>query len=347
MEIQEAILHRISKSKMSTGAGSVTVKTRDHLLSLNEQLQEMVAEMLRFYTKSTSGYGTFDANENVHRFPVLLREYVTTKPDLVGLSKAALDLITDKMSHEPFATGGYALFLRYTNQGHSWFLVVMLKLKPGMGVDDATLDFSPTLNLDIEHLHEAARIDLDKWQANGQPYLSFIKKRSKDGKIASDYFREALGCTEFTDSKHNTRQMTEAFEAFCAERDWPYEKKRETRRKVFEYCEAQDKAGEPVNLTALSAYVDDQEPDAFVDFVRANNYEVGETFKPHRDTYVRFKRISKQFGSVKVSFDVQDVYDGKVDYDEASNCLLITTPPDELIKEIQKHKAQTDEPVAG
>lgn len=106
------------------------------------------------------------------------------------------------------------------------------------------------------------------------------------------------------------------------------------------------KADEPVNLTSLSAVINDQDPDSFCVFVRENGFEVSETFRPHKSTYIRFKRIQRQFGSVKVSFDVQDVIDNRVDYDDANGCLVITGLPADLIDEIKKHKENQDEHAA-
>lgn len=51
----------------------------------------------------------------------------------------------------------------------------MLKLKAGTGVDKNKLLIDASA-LDIDHLHEAARIDIQKWIDNVQPYLSFVKK---------------------------------------------------------------------------------------------------------------------------------------------------------------------------
>jgi len=282
----------------------------------------------------------------VYRFPVLLKDYASAGADFIAFTHEATDLIAAKMGDEAFSTGGYTLFLRYVNLGQDWMLVAMLKLKPGTGVNDQTLDLSDTLSFDIDRLHEAARVDLGKWQAGTQPYLSFIKKRQSGAEV-SRYFREALGCTEYTDSKHHTQQMRNAFESFCDENAWDQKQRREGRQRVFDYCEAKDKAGEPVNLTALSAVIDDQNPAAFSEFVRDNNYEVNETFKPHKATYTRFKRISRSFGSVKISFDVQDILDGRVDLDDKSGRLLISNLPDELIAEIKRHKANDDDPAAG
>jgi nucleoid-associated protein len=343
MQIQEAILHRIIKERNTSGSDSTDTKKRDNYLPIDERLERTVEEILKIYTRSTSGYGTFNSSQTVYRFPVLLKDYVAEDVNFIGFTGDSTDLIAAKMGDEAFSTGGYALFLRYTNQERQWMLVAMLKLKPGTGVNEETLELSDTLSFDIEHLHEAARVDLQKWQDDTQPYLSFIKKRQSGGQV-SRYFREALGCTEYTDSKHHTGQMLDAFEAYCEENAWTPEQKREGRQKVYDYCDAKDKADEPVNLTALSAVIDDQNPVAFSDFVRDNDYEIDETFTPHKTTYNRFKRISKTFGSVRVSFDVQDIWDGRVDYDEDHACLVIANLPDELIAEIKKHKPSDADP---
>ncbi len=343
MHIQEAILHRITKEQHSTGHGSVTTQKRAACLPADDRLVRMIEGVLKIYARATSGYGTFDANEAVYHFPVVLRNYVTASADFISFTSEATDLIAAKMEDEPFSTGGYALFLRYTNLGQDWMLVAMLKLKPGTGVNEQTLELSDTQSFDIDHLHEAARVDLGKWQAGTQPYLSFIKKRQSSEQV-SLYFRKALGCTEYTDSKHHTGEMREAFEAFSSANEWSQEQKRAARQRIYDYCEAKEKAGESANLTALSALIDDQNPGAFSDYVRDNAYEVSETFKPHKATYRRFKRISRTFGSVRVSFDVQDLLNGDVDFDQDNDCLVINNLPEDLIDEIKKHKAADNEP---
>jgi nucleoid-associated protein len=345
MEIQEAILHRIRKEKNTTGAGSATTQKRATHLTVDSRLERTVNDILKIYGKSTNGYGTFDSNETVHRFPVLLRDNLTGQSNFIAFTCDTTDLIAAKMGDEAFSTGGYSLFLRYTNQGQDWMLVAMLKLKPGTGVNEQTLELSDTLSFDIDHLHEAARVDLGKWQADTQPYLSFVKKR-QGGTDVSRYFREALGCTEYTDSKHHTKQMRDAFEAYSVKNEWTQDQKRTARQKIFEYCEAKERAGESVNLVALSALINDQNPGSFSEYVRENNYEVSDTFKPDRSTYTRFKRISRAFGSVKVSFDVQDLMNGGVDFDEDNDCLIINNLPQELINEIKTHKATDNEAVA-
>jgi nucleoid-associated protein len=341
MEIIEAILHRIKKDRNTSGKDAAQVDPRSKTLAVDEKLERTANDLISAYTKSTSGYGAFDSDETVYRFPELLRDYVIQDDDFVKFTQEATKLIAVKMRDVGFSTGGYALFLRYSNQGRDWLLIAMLKLKVRTGVDEETMDLNNTLSFDIEHLHEAARVDLEKWQNNTTPYLSFVKKRQGNQDI-SHYFREAIGCTEYTDAKRNTEQMRQAFNAFVQQNNWTPEEKQRGQQVIFEHCEAKRKENEDVNLKTLSALVDNQNPDDFLSFIREKDYEIDEVFQPHQKTYNGFKRIYRKFGTVSLGFDIQDLIDGKVDYNKSNKCLTITNLPDELINEIKKYKQEDD-----
>lgn len=334
MEISEAVIQGLSKVSGST---DVTEIFRDTPSELDERMTKLGEELLRVYGRLTNNYGCFDADHETYRFPHHLTEYHTTAIDVVELSKRTCRAIAARMSGSNSATGGYACFLRYESQGRDWLLVVMLKLKTGTGIDPTTLELNESLAFDINHLHEAARIDLDKWQNDEQPYLSFIKRSGRQDEVTR-YFRLALGCTEYTDSKSNTDHALKAVDAYCTDKGLTPEQRRHARQKVYEYFNEKSKAEEPVNLVALSGLINDQEPDSFLEFVRDNDLPVSETFEPHRKTYSRFKRITEKFGNVSVGFDVQDVLDGKVDYDPATRQLVIDEPPASLISKIDQAK---------
>jgi len=339
MQLKEAIWHGIQKSEKTSGINSAKVKHRATELLIDNHLEETAENVLGIYSKVINhGYGTFNNNTLLYQFPLLLKQYLDNTLNFIKFSQDATDLIASKMSSSFFATGGYALFLRYsTNQNTDWLLIVMLKLKAGATVDEITQNLSKAVYFDISHLHEAARIDLNKWKSNTQPYLSFIKK-SKGGEDVTKYFREALGCTEYTDSKHNTKEVIRAVDDFCNTQAWTGERRNDVRRKTYEYCETKNKEEEPINLTALSAYIFDQEPMAFAEFVRENNYEVSDIFKPHKDTYNRLHRIHAKVGNIKISFDIEDVIQQRVDYDADHNCLIINNVNQELIDQITKAK---------
>lgn len=334
MEINEAVIQGLSKVSGST---VVTEKFRDTPSPLDERMKRLGEELLQVYSKLTNNYGCFDSDHETYRFPHHLGEYQAGNVDIVDLSKMTCRAIAARMAGSNSATGGYACFLQFKSQGRDWLLIVMLKLKTGTGIDPESLELNESLAFDINHLHEAARIDLAKWEADEQPYLSFIKRSGRQDEVTR-YFRLALGCTEYTDSRSNTDQALKAVDAYCAEKQWTPEQRREARQAVYEYFDEKSRAKEPVNMVALSGRINDQDPESFIEFVREQDIPVSETFEPHRRTYSRFKRISEKFGNVSVSFDVQDVLDGKVDYDEATEQLVIVGPPARLITKIDQAK---------
>ena len=127
-----------------------------------------------------------------------------------------------------------------------------------------------------------------------------------------------------------------AVDDFCKDRNMTSEQKQEIRRITYEYCDLKRQNQEPVNLTALSAQIQDQNPNAFLEFVKNNEYPVSEFFSPHRNSYSRFKRITSKIGSIKISFDVDDIVNQTVIYVSESNSLYIKNIPRDLIEEIQK-----------
>lgn len=331
MEISEAIVHSLDKD---AGNLNVDINLRPDLLQVDGKLNTLGQAVLKIYGQVANNYGCFDADHETYRFPVLLQSYFTNQSTLIEFSSAATRLIAARMGVSPPATGGFVLFLRYSAQGRDWLLITMLKLKAGTGIDSDTLDLTDSLSFDIGHLHEAARIDLQRWQADTQPYLSFVKRRRRDD--VTVYFRSALGCTDYTDSRHNTKQALEAVDAFAAANDWTPERKRDARRITFNYCDEKASRSESVHLAALSALINDQEPAAFTEFVREQNYPINETFAPHRSTYMRFQRISGHVGSVKVSFDVDDLLNDTIAYDLDSNSLVVRNLPANLRDDILK-----------
>lgn len=335
MEITESIIHGVVKAKETIGEGSVVIRPRKEVLPVDEKLEALCADVLSLYTKLSNGYGTFGLEEIVHPFPPLLKSYVTQDIDLVAFSENLASLIASKMQDQFMATTSWPLYVRYTNQGRDWLLIALLKLKDGVGIDEDTLDLNNSLSFDISHLHEAARIDINKWLINEQPYLSFIKRRAGDSDI-SRYFRNALSCTEYTDAKHNTDVTIKAVEDFCEAKGWNPERTQNARDKLYNFCAEMKHNELPVNLGALSAHIDDQDPESFLTFVKESGYEINDIFSPNPASYKKLMRVSRRFGSISVSFDVEDLRQETVKYREDLDAIVILHPPKELLLDMKR-----------
>ena len=233
--------------------------------------------------------------------------------------------------------------LRYQHDNADFLLVAMLKLKSGAGIDKDTLSLQPTLNIDLNYLNEAARINLTRMASATEPYLSFIKGKATKGSV-TDYFRKALSCENFTNSRHHTEQVIRAATAFVDSRtDFTSEEakaveKIDMRRRLYECF-----AANPVEvvLQTLAASIMPGEPQDFVDFVRtgpqADQFHINDSFKPEKSVFGRLKRLRGKMGSISVAFDVDDVQAKRVRYDSQTGTLVLSNPSTDLIAEIQKY----------
>ncbi|GAB2796490.1 nucleoid-associated protein YejK [Halomonas shantousis] len=340
MHIQEAIIHGLKKEAK---ASVVTENFRHKLSDIDGRMENLGEGVLREYARQSDSYGTFDPDQQTYTFSTRLDEYFNGQVDLIDFSISAARLIAAKMKDSPLSTGGYVLFIRYTNQGRDWLLVVMLKLKSSTGVDPQTLELQENLSFDINNLHEAARIDLSKWVNDEQPYLSFIKKSSSKDEVTK-YFRLALGCTEYTDSHHNTAQAVAALESYCKAKGWEGDRAQAARSALYAYFdEKYNSEDKVVHLKSLSGQINDTDPDDFYNHIKLEGIPVSDTFSPAKKVYAKLKVIRRKFGTVSVRFEAQDVMNDIVDYDEDNDMLYIKNIPQSLKDDILRAKGYDPE----
>lgn len=344
MQIIEATIHRLRKAAHTHGEGSVTTQLRENNLPIDETLEGVCRDLLALYHRTSDSSGTFGNNPNVHVFPVRFDEYLQGALPFPDLSQATVDLIASQMAGVRLANGGYALFLRYREPPNDFLLIAMLKLKPGAGIDEDSLGLLPTLNIDLDLLNEAARINITRLQADEEPYLTFIKGARKGAEV-TEYFRNALACQNYTNAAEQTKQLILAADDFVRQReDLESEEQRqherlETRRRLFD-CLQQNR--EEITLATAAAAIYPAEPNEFVTFTQAvvdgeRTYKFDGRFKPDRKTTQNLRRISGSMGSVRVSFDVADVRSGTVEYDPQRDAIIIKQPSNKLKQDILEH----------
>lgn len=348
MQIIEATIHRLQKLAHTHGEGTVTTQLRDDTLPVDETLEGICCDLLSLYNRTIDSSGTFGSNPNIHIFPVRFGEYLKGALGFSDLSRAAVDLIASQMEGTRLANGGYALFLHYQEPPNEFLLIAMLKLKPGAGIDEDSLGLLPTLNIDLDLLNEAARINITRFQADEEPYLTFIKGARKSTSV-TEYFRNALSCQNYTNAAEQTKQLILAADDFVRQReDLETEEQRqherlETRRRLFE-CLQQNR--DEITLATAAAAIYPPEPSEFVTFSQAlsegeRKYKFDGRFKPDRKTALKLRRISGSMGTVRVSFDVEDVRSGTVGYEPQLDAIIIKHPSKKLKEEILENDDTT------
>lgn len=344
VQIIDATIHRLRKIAHTHGEASVTIQLRHTNLPIDSTLQTVCGDLLALYNRSTDSSGSFGSNINVHIFPIRLREYLNEELTFQELSSATVDLIASEMADSRLANGGYALFLRYREPPHDFLLIAMLKLKPGAGIDEDSLSLQPTLNIDLDLLNEAARINISRLQASEEPYLTFIKG-SRKGAEVTEYFRNALSCENYTNSAEQTKQLIQAADDFVRQRpDLETDEQRqherlETRRRLYE-CLQQNKM--EITLLTAAAAISPSEPTDFVTFSQVvvageRKYRFDARFKPDTKTTQSLRRITGSMGTVRLSFDVEDVRSGMIEYDSQRDAIVVKRPSPKLKQDILEH----------
>lgn len=335
MQIKEATIHRLIKEARTNGLGSVTKKVRGAALATDATLQTVSDDLLTLYTKTANNNGTLGSNPTTHVFPVRLRDYLDGRLDFQDFTEAALALIEREMTKSFMANGGYALFLRYSQGGADFMLIAMLKLKPGASIDEASMDLEPALTIDMGLLNEAARVNIDRWNAGDEPYLTFIKGRARNGEV-TDYFRDALACTSYTKSSHHTDHVIKAADAFVSGLTELSDEERQRKRIDVHQKLHRTFTDNPdeVRLVTLAAAIHPEAPEDFINYVQtgpcAGDFQIDDAFKPHRATYKKLHRITATMGTVSVGFSVDDVHTGRVSYDAEADAFVIKSPSEVL-----------------
>jgi len=349
IQITDATIHQLNKAAQTKDDGSVTLNARQESLPKDDVLSGLCQSLIDLYTRHANSNGTLGQDPIEHLFPVHLKAYVEGQTNFIPFTQEVLGILKAQMEKSFLSTGGYALFLRYAVDEHDMLLVVMLKLKAGAGIDAATLSLTKTLNIDLDHLHEAARINVTRWVSGQQPYLTFIKGRSSANDV-SEYFRRALACTGFTDSKHHTEAVLRAADEFVNTRaDLDAAGKQVERiamRQRLYDCLSTNPDEVPLLTVAANVYPGD--PQSFIDHIKAKaadgGYHLDDRFKPHRATFQKLRRIKERFGSVQVAFDVEDVLEERVRYDEELNAVVLLNPPERLKQTLKENGKPANEP---
>jgi nucleoid-associated protein len=330
MKIKEAIVHRVDKERHKM----CTVVLRNDCLPVDDLLSGAVEKARRTYgTTSSRAYGTFQPDTRLFPFSGMLRDYLDGKLAMFDFTAQAVKLLMREMDSQALATGGYAFFVSYEENAQAYFMIVLLKLRGGVGIDERNLSLSKNFNLDVDHLHEAARVNVTNWEAGQGNYISFAKKGKSDQDF-TDYFRKFVACAEFVESKEQTGLLINAIRKYCVASALDAEEAKKLKAKAFDYFDEQARDKKSISLAAMSMRFDDENPKAFLDYIENNAIEISDGFEPHKATFRQLKRIGGKDADLAINFD-RGLLGNRVMYDKITKELRIVNLPPTLIAALE------------
>jgi nucleoid-associated protein YejK len=222
------------------------------------------------------------------------------------------------------ATGGYVVFAHYTFQNEDFLMIVMLNNKKQYNIND-DLSIDEIFSLDIEKLDVANSINITRWDAAEETYLSFARGR----KDISNYFRRFIGCTDQTSAKQSSELLKGAFLDYVGELDLDNSEKEDLRNRVFNYCITQTRKKEDISLHHISSMIDEENPELFQEFASSEEYRVSPFVKGHSKTLKSLKFYVYRSKKLTIEFD-SGLMNESIFYNEKRNELKIKNIPDEL-----------------
>lgn len=334
MPILQAIVHLIDKKPDGNPA---ILHTRDSALDESDALNNLMADLNDAYNaRQGKGWGFFHAESGAHPLSGWLKKYLGQELDFVAFTKVAVDQLTRLMEESNLSVGGHVVFSHYQQGMTEYLTIALLHHSDGVSVSD-DLGVTPTRHLDLSQLHLATRINLSEWQNNekSRQYISYTK--SKNGKKASDYFRDFIGCQEGIDGPGETRTLLKAFSDYVESADLPEESAREKTDALVQYATAQTKQGQPISLEELSGLIDDDQPRAFYDHIRNKDYGLSPEIPADKRTINDFRRFTGRAEGLSISFDAH-LLGSKIEYDESNGTLLIRQVPTQLHDQLKRRK---------
>jgi len=349
MDIKNFVIHGIEKEQHKNINDYFE---RDELIPFDsDKINKFLDKLRERYNKHSPSYGQLNKDEDAN-FTKHLEEFRNGDIDFLNFSIKVVRLIRTEMDKAQAASGGLVVFLEYKFQGKNYILISMLKEKDTMSFNSVDKNLEEITHVDLDKLNEGARISIEDYVANNQPYLSFIKK-SQSVKI-TEYFIDALNCLDYTDSKQYTEIVLDALQRFSKHKEWEKPKYYTARKALFDYFEEartkkKDGSGDGmISLSVLSTAINMTEPDEFLNFITADeSIKIAHNFEPHRDTYLKIKRLRGKDGDVTFSFDKADIDSGKVRFDPVTKQLTILISKPDLINDLTefnpKHATSSDQ----
>ena len=322
------VVHAIIIHKLSKAVGKqATLKKRDTLLAINEKTLSFVDEISGSYWRSGVHHGIFNADTVSYPFQLLLSHYLEHKHDFVTFSHKALDFLKTKIDTQSLATGSYVIFAHYESD-EPYLAILTLDDRHGYGIDD-NLNLTEAIHLETDKIHVASTVNLKRWSAGDDRYLSFVQGRRE----LANYFVSFVGCTDLTSAKEQSRGLIVAVKDYLSAQGTQVDESERLQNLVFDHCSQCIQTKQPIFLASVAAILNGGRPNEFVEFANGEKYKVSSSFGGDRTVLRSLRFVSFRSKTLSISFE-KDLFGKSVVYRPKENALVIKNIPPELKEQL-------------
>lgn len=343
MTIVNAAVHRLERGGATE---SLQLNVASEPLPVNGKVEDLLRDLKNCYVgKAGKSYGQFSSQYTDHPASSWLREHLEGKLGFASFNEKFLQQLKHLIDDSEVSLSGQLLMAHETLADSDQFYVFFIEHNEGLYVDGAQ-QLASSQYLDVSGVRLAAKVNLTQWlqEEGDKHYLSVL--RARGDKDLTDIFYSAIGFTDKLDIARETSCFLDAVAAYT--RDLPEEKAAQTRHKVVEFCTEQDKSGVPVQFEQLSAHIDEEQPQAFSEYLEKNlkaaksdddapaATSTRTELIPDRNQLRQFVRISGRSDALSMSF-TSDCLGESIVYNQDSDSLTINNIPASLKARLLKH----------
>lgn len=335
INIKGIVIHQVIKEAHSK---ICSLKLADKPISPTDKEKIFVANIKEaYYKKSSPTYGIFGENDT--KFKDLLQEYCKNKIHFHEFSQKATQHYKVIISRVSPATGGHIIYIHYSNinEKNEYLLVLTTNNKEGFAIDD-NLNIKDIKSLDLNKIDVACLINITKWSniTNSQDtysktYLSFVR----GNKSVSQYFMAFIDCNDNTTSTESTKRLVKTLDAYCKLKRYDRDVSIRKKNDVFEYCLDCITNKREIQLNAISALLDNENPDEFKEYAAQEDNGVSEIISGDKTQLRKMRYTYYKSDNLTIIFD-NDQLDKTVFYNKKTKQLTFKKLPEKLINELEK-----------
>jgi nucleoid-associated protein len=360
--VNYAVIHELIKT---AGTTTSSVKKASKLLPVTaEVVVKLISELDKLYgtKENTAIYGTFSGKDSTNKFSEYTNSFVHDKVKLKFLefSQQGLDEVARESRTQQSATGGYLVFSYYLNSsGHEFLLVAMIKNKGAIRINE-NLELEDIIEIDLSKIHQAARINLDRFQQANQVivaesgselvnnitttalnYLSFISPRSNHE--VSGYFIRGMDCVNGVSPAVATKNVFKSAKAYCDSKNELKPLKTKVHDSLVEYLKNCLDTKKVATLAGIEHSIRQVVPannhillDEFIAFASSEVWQIPAEFNVNSSSLKKYTRIRSRGDNWELNFSknaLGTTNDADLFYDKSTGKLTIRCS-DDLTKQI-------------
>ena len=321
--LSHLIVHRLQK----VSGAPATIGVRASSCPLDAAGLRLVERLSGQYSsRSAKGFGRFEEDEESYPLARWLRAHLVEQSlDFVALSQQLMERLQAIADEEEIEESGVVVIARVREAQTDCLWIALVGEAEGSAVS-GNLDIVDSLHLDLSALHAAGRVDLSAWQRGEERYLSFLRGRGKSGA----YFKRFLGCSDVVVALQETKKLVLTLSQFADQQDLEPARRDTLLERAHDYLDALGENGEPVVFDALAREVFPDQPERLDAVLNAAETKLSSGFVPNRRAIRPLVRFSASGEQWKVEFDRSGLHSGAVQYDRATDTLVLSGVPEYL-----------------